>query len=367
MSGRLRLLGVTQDAGGKWGALYDGAGDHFDVVGVLRPQAPRSVQIRAIARNLKHCLQVRRPDPAWSVAMFDARTADVDRLLRERGPDHDVILQAQTLFGPGGAARHAPYVVYTDSTHALNQRYRYEGDPTPGRRGVRLQERERGVVRAAAHVFTMSEFARASMVEDYGCDPAAVTAVGAGINLDALPRPAAPDRPRAIFVGIDFDRKGGNDVLAAWPAVTAAVPGAELVIVGPRPGAAIAGVRWAGRVEDRAELSALYASASVFVLPTRWDPWGLVYHEAMAHGLPCIGPDAFAVPEIIADGETGRLVPPRSPDAIAAALIELLSDPTAAERMGAEAQRRVRAAGTWSSVVGRMAPAITQIAGARAA
>jgi starch synthase len=355
----IRVLGVAQDAGGKWGRLFAALDEYLDVVDVLRPPTPQTTRAFAILRNWRSNLELHRLDPGWSWEMFDARSRGLQRALARRpSGECDVVVQAQTLFDPG---RRAPYVIYTDSTMALNQRHRFGGDPTPGRRGERLRARERAVARGAVHVFTMSEFARRSLLADYGCAPDAVTVVGAGVNLEAVARESPPDRPRAILVGVDFERKGGLEVLAAWPGVRSAVPGAELVVAGVAQQAKLEGVHWAGRVGP-AELTALYNRATVFVCPTLWDPWGLVFHEAMAHGLPCIGTDRFAVPEIIADGETGLLVPPRDAGAVEAALIALLGDPERARRMGAEAERRVRAEATWSAVAGRMAPRIEQIA-----
>lgn len=350
-----RVLGVALDASGKWTGLYRGLAERYEIVGVVRPQLSRAATAVEILANWRINLRERALAPGWSARAFDGRTRVVDRALRGHAPEsYDVIVQTQML---NGLEPPRPYTVYTDSTHALNQRFRFGGDPTPGRLGERLQARERAVVRGAAHVFTMSAFARGSVIEDYGCEPERVTVVGAGANLEvAAEDPAARDRPRAILVGFELERKGGHEVLAAWPAVRAAVPDAELLIVGPPPGEALPGVRWTGPVRERSELSALYRSATVFVLPTLWDPWGLVYHEAMAHGLPCIGTDRFAVPEIIAAGETGLLVPPRDPDAVGAALIELLGDPGRAAEMGREARRRVLEEANWSAVAARMAP-----------
>ncbi len=354
---------MTSDGGGKWIQFFTGLAEHLRVVDVFRPTDPLPTRAVAVLSNWRLNLRERSLDPSWSVAMFDARTRQVDADLasRPRG-DHQVIVQAQTLFAPGRDARKQPYVIYTDSTHALNRRFRFGGDPTPGRRGEKLCDRERQVVQGAAHVFTMSEFARGSMVDDYGCSPESVTAIGAGVNLTVKIGEEERSPSRAIFVGFDFERKGGLDVLAAWPAVRAAIPDAELLIVGPPRRQSGDGVKWAGSVTSPEELSRLYGSAAVFVLPTRWDPWGLVYHEAMSHGLPCIGTDAFAVPEIIDAGKTGLLVKPQSPDAIAQAMIELLSDPVRTARMGEEAARRAQDAATWGNVAAKMVPAIVQLA-----
>jgi glycosyltransferase involved in cell wall biosynthesis len=293
---------------------------------------------------------------------FHWMTREAGRALAARPLDYDLVVQAQTLFAPGAPGQlKRPYVIYTDSTHALNARHRYGGMPTRPRPRAERMRLEARTANAAAHVFTMSEFARRSFLEDYGVPPERVTAVGAGANLLLETPPAKPEGqpPRAIIVGYEFERKGGPTVLEAWPAVRAAVPDAELLVVGPPEQPAPApGVRFAGRVRDRSHLSELYAASTVLVVPTRWDPWGLIYHEAMGHGLPCIGSDRFAVPEIIEDGVTGRVVPPLDAEAVAEALIFFLSDRERAAAMGREAHRRLLAEATWARVVERMTPGI---------
>jgi glycosyltransferase involved in cell wall biosynthesis len=185
--------------------------------------------------------------------------------------------------------------------------------------------------------------------------------VGAGNNLPLLPLAHRRwDRRIALFVGNEWRRKDGPSLLQAWERVSAALPGARLQVVGvARPPRTLpAGVEWLGIVHDRQRLAELYARASVFVLPSRYEPWGHVFLEAMARGLPCIGTRICAVPEIIRDGETGILVPRRAPGDLARALIALLSDPAAAEAMGRAGQARICAGWTWDEVVARMAPAI---------
>ena len=76
-------------------------------------------------------------------------------------------------------------------------------------------------------------------------------------------------------------------------------------------------------------------------MPSRQEGFGLVYAEAMWHGLPCVGSTADAAAEVIVDGETGRLVPYGDSDALANALAGLLLDPGRAAQMGEAARRRV--------------------------
>jgi glycosyltransferase involved in cell wall biosynthesis len=110
-----------------------------------------------------------------------------------------------------------------------------------------------------------------------------------------------------------------------------------------------------------AALADAYASADVFVLPTRFEPFGIAFVEAMHFGLPCIGPHSWAVPEIIADGETGFTVPVDNVDALTDRLIRLLGDRALAASMGKAAQERAQRLFTWPHVVGRMTDAMSSV------
>jgi phosphatidylinositol alpha-1,6-mannosyltransferase len=145
--------------------------------------------------------------------------------------------------------------------------------------------------------------------------------------------------------------KGHDQLIDAWPRVVAAVPDAELVIVGTgddtnrlqekaSASAARAQITFAGFVSTDA-LAQLYSRAAVFALPSRGEGFGLVYLEAMSHGLPCIGSTQDAAAEVIADRHTGRLVDPDDVTGMADTVIELLSHGTERKRLGENGRARV--------------------------
>lgn len=141
---------------------------------------------------------------------------------------------------------------------------------------------------------------------------------------------------RVAFLGRDEPRKGLDVLLGAWPAIRAAVPEAELVVMGGNREIAPSGVRFLGRVTG-AEKRRLLSSSSVFVAPnTGGESFGIVLLEAMAAGCAVVASDID--PFMAVTGEAARHFPVGDPAALAVNVIELLQDDTAAtalRRLGA--------------------------------
>jgi starch synthase len=291
-----------------------------------------------------------------STVSFRARTARAERELVANDGSYDMLLQLGCVFAPGKLERKRPYVLYLDSTLVLNHRHWRAAiplGPAARRSWIRL---ERRVYEQAHHILTMSDWARGSVLDDYGIDPGRVSTVGAGTNLAPAELPVrGPSKPVALFVGLEFGRKGGKQLLAAWPAVAARVPGAELWIVGTRgvPHEED-GVRWFGRI-GADELRSLYVQASVFVLPSLYDLFPHVLREALGNGLPCVTTDTGAILEIVRDGVDSLVVPPGDVVALTEALIELLANPGRARQMGLAGRSRVLEQASWEAVASRMA------------
>jgi glycosyltransferase involved in cell wall biosynthesis len=362
----LRVLGVSlPDVSdwrepvpqGQWSQFYGHLAQHVELIDVIHPRLSQTERYLNYARTFHPIKSKWKARAGFNRSLAMTQTKAAQRGLSRYGGSYDLIMQLQTLCAPGFDRAGIPYAIYTDNTMALTQRIYPAWAPLSAGAAASWMRFEADVCQSAAAVLTYSEFARRSVIDDYGCSPDSVVAVGAGANqlLDSLGEKDYTV-PRALFVGVDFTIKGGHILLEAWPIVREHVPDAELIIAGParEPKMGLpAGVSWMGWV-DRARLASLYKSASVFVLPSLFEAWGHVLLEAMGHGLPCIGTSCCAMSEIIDEGVTGRLVPRYESEPLADALIELFTYPDKAAAMGHAAHASVLREHRWTDVLDRV-------------
>lgn len=183
--------------------------------------------------------------------------------------------------------------------------------------------------------------------------------------------PRSPHPPTLGTCGRIIRRKGHDTVIRALPEILACVPDAVYRIAGDGPERrrlhALAGdlgvaghVEFLGEVPD-AELPDFYRSLDVFVMPSRDDRtsghaegFGIVYLEAAVAGVPSIGARTGGIPEAIVDGETGLLVAPDAPEALADAVIQMLTDEHRRRQFGDRAEERALREFTWDAQVDRL-------------
>jgi glycosyltransferase involved in cell wall biosynthesis len=157
--------------------------------------------------------------------------------------------------------------------------------------------------------------------------------------------------PLIVNVGALVAHKGQTYLLDAMPLVMRAVPDAHLVILGEGELRASLERQVKERHLERAvhmpgfreDVLSLMKSADVFVMSSVTEGLGSAVLDAMAMGLPVVGTRAGGIPEVVVDGETGLLVPPREPGPLAAALVQLLEAPLLRARYGHAGQARVAA------------------------
>ncbi len=237
--------------------------------------------------------------------------------------------------------------------------WRWLGNPRPALLSREHAQVRRRYERATACAF-MSHWAARSAIDDYGVRPDKVRVVGAGRNHEPPCRERDWSRPRALFVGGDWERKNGPAVLRGFARVHERWPDARLDVVGGHPPLEnLPGVREHGPLSlgepaERERVEELFAQATFFVMPSLYEPAGIVYAEAQAAGLASIATTSGGSRTIV--GDAGIMVDPHDDDAIAAAMLEL-AEPATAARLGGRALAR-SARFTWKAVGERLLRAL---------
>lgn len=223
----------------------------------------------------------------------------------------------------------------------------HESGLTEARR-AHLYRTERDNLGLARHVLVPSPHTASLLASDYGVAPHRITIARPGTDRPlGPPEPTMP--PLILSVGIQHPRKGHDILLRAlariteldWEAVIVgsaydADHAASLAVLHGELG--LAGrVSFSGRVSTE-RLDALYRAASVFALATRYEGYGIVFDEALAHGLPIVSCRTGAVPQTVPEA-AGLLVEREDPEAFARALRSVLTDEDRRRDMAAAARR----------------------------
>ncbi|OLP18788.1 hypothetical protein BST81_08595 [Leptolyngbya sp. 'hensonii'] len=198
---------------------------------------------------------------------------------------------------------------------------------------------ERRCFQVAAHVVACSDRARQSVLRDYGLAPDRVSTIHWSLPLERFnwPLRTAPigPKPRLLFVGNDFVRKGGEDVLAVWLAHLAERSELDIVSNSPIPLPDRPDLRHHQGIGPLSpELLQLYQQADIFVMPTYEEVYGMVFIEATAAGLPCVGTTVMAVPELVQSGRNGFTIAPGDRQTLTQVLRQLIDQPELRHTMG---------------------------------
>jgi glycosyltransferase involved in cell wall biosynthesis len=256
--------------------------------------------------------------------------------------------QMQSLFDastPGVA-----HFIYTDHTHLENRHYATNGGQNLySPRWIAL---EREIYRNAALTFVRSSNVRRSVIEEYGTPPERVVRVYAGSNARVSPVKSSNRdyaQPEILFVGLDWKRKGGPDLVEAFKRVLEECPDARLTIVGAEPELQIPNCEVIGKVPPD-ELDTYYQRASVFCLPTYLEPFGIVFIEAMTAHLPIVATRVGAIPDFVEEARNGFLVEPGDVPAIANALLQLVKNPQRCQVFGEHSFQLTQDRYSWDAV-----------------
>lgn len=300
-----------------------------------------------------------RPNWYWSRAGFERFSARLNARLAQL-PERPVLLQVGThvlASAPGTTT----YCVTDCTVVQALESGEFAISQASSKAAREAIDCQREVFHACAKVLTVTQWAANSVVRDYGVPAERVAVVGGGANVPAtLPRRIDRERPYLLFVGMDWEQKGGPLLLEALELVRARRPEVGLKVVGCQPDVTADGVEVIGHLSKtdpaaRQRLLELYAGASCLPLLSRFDTFGHVLVEAQLFGVPVVALPGQGRPEALRHGETGLLVDQPTPKAVAEALLGVLDDDLdGRQAMSRAARAFAQAQCTWPVVVNRV-------------
>jgi phosphoheptose isomerase len=337
------------------------------------------------------------PEPVAKEALLPEMAAFtrwlVDRMRADERP-YDLVHANFFMSGLVGAdlksALGLPLVV---TFHALGRVRREHQGPDDGFPPERLDIEDR-IVREADKVIAECPQDADDLIRLYDADPERLTVIPCGVDLDEFgPLPRATARAAlgldqgeriVLQLGRLVRRKGIDTAIEALGRLTRDhdVPARLLVVGGssrePDPAdpemarlMSIAraegvadNVTFVGR-RDRAELRDYFAAADIFVTTPWYEPFGITPLEAMACGTPVVGSNVGGIKFTVRDAETGYLVPPRDPDAVAERIAHLYRHPKLMATLGGHGIRRVADLFTWGRVAGATLALYDEVLAAR--
>lgn len=256
-----------------------------------------------------------------------------------------------------------PHFLYTDHTHLANLDYpAFSRSELLPEKIIRLEE---SIYKNASLNFTYSTNITNSIIRQYNCPQDQVACVYAGSNAkveEIDPQIERYKNKNILFVGIDWERKGGPELVSAFSKILEKHPDAKLTIIGANPEISLLNCNVLGKIPVE-QVNEYYKSASLFCMPTKREPFGLVFIEAMLYKLPVVATNIGAIPDFISNDENGYLVNSGDIESIAGSIINLFNDPEKCMRFGLEGYNRAIEKYTWEMVGKRMRDHIIKVLG----
>ncbi|RJO80369.1 glycogen synthase [Nocardia panacis] len=365
--------------------VYGGAGVHVTQL---------TSRLRALCDVTVHCMGVARtdavvhqPDPSLYAANAALQMMSAQLRMADAAGDVDVVHSHTWYTGLAGHLAATLYgIPHVLTAHSLEPHRPWKAEQLGG--GYRLSSwSERNAVQYADAIIAVSRGMRRDVLDAYpALDPERVHVIHNGIDAGVW-HPGPPrlgsrpiltllgvrtDRPIAAFVGRITRQKGVGHLLAAARDFD---PEIQLVLCAGAPDTreladevaetverlrqARSGVFWVQEMLPTEEIRQILSAATVFVCPSVYEPLGIVNLEAMACASAVIASDVGGIPEVVADGETGRLVhydptdPRRYEADLAAAVNAVAGDPVLAAEYGAAGRARAIAEFDWSRIAER--------------
>jgi glycogen synthase len=308
-----------------------------------------------------------------------AASADAGVQLARRWRPDIIHLHTAMIWHVAEAIRRHTSIPLVYHVHSVDKaEYEIGHEPQPWLAHSQAQEKAIG---SADRIIALSRDERDLLATYYPAVRHRIRIVGNGIHepdADGSPpaRPRRPHQPLVLYSGRLVERKGIRELLAAIPAVLGAAPASRFALAGGPPNVPPADLaaHWLppGLTPHRdrihftgwltaSQLARWYRSADVLVVPSRYEPFGMVILEGMIHALPIVASNVGGPAEILDHGRTGLLFPPRDVPALAEQLIAVVRDRDLRERIGRAGAEEARRSWTWPNLVAAMRRVYTEL------
>lgn len=283
---------------------------------------------------------------------FINKSQETESKIRQLEYTPDLVFHLFGLFCPFWDKYDLPYVTYLDYTMALAERTWSPWAPfnNPKEREFWL-DCERQAYTKAHHLFPMTNLVKNSLIKDYCIAPEKITVVGAAGNFTELYQGEKTFGSKQIlFNGSDFERKGGDLVLAAFKQVKKTIPNAKLVIVGKKLATNEDGIENPGHIASASQMRDLFLNTDLVVAPAYCEPFGHFLVEAMNYGVPCVVSASGGMPEIVDHEINGVVISQPTSDILADRIINLLSKPHLLMQMSEKARPKIKNQLNWDNI-----------------
>jgi glycosyltransferase involved in cell wall biosynthesis len=293
---------------------------------------------------------------------FVSKSRQFERRIRQLNPSPDWIIHVFGLSCPQWERVDIPYVYYLDHTMALAKKVWPLWLPYNAREYNAFLEYEKLAYQRATHLFSMSDFVRRSLIEDYGIPPEKITVVGSAGNFKVPYQGIkAFGSKRILFNGSDFYRKGGDIVLEAFKLVKQKIPQATLIIIGTNLNYSEPSIENPGHLDSPDALTQLFLNSDLVVAPARCDPFPGFVIEAMNYGVPCIVSANGGISEVIEDRINGVVLSKLQSEALAEEIVKLLNNTQDLQNLSENARLKVAERLNWELIADTMVKTLTSL------
>ncbi|MGZ3820752.1 MAG: glycosyltransferase family 4 protein [Mucilaginibacter sp.] len=271
-----------------------------------------------------------------------------DKLIKKsiRGRKYKFSFQTQTLFN--GKIEGTPHFIYTDHTAKTNLLYPDINPKQYLRSDSFVNQSENKIYIDADMIFTCGSLITYSLLNQYQVPREKVLTAFAGSNIKDhyVENDAKYSSKNILFVGVEWERKGGPVLLKAFEKVLQKHSDASLTIVGCSPeNINLPNCTVVGNISSD-KLAKYYNEAAVFCLPTLREPFGIVFVEAMHYRLPIVANNIGSIPDMVIDDFNGYLID-NDIDTYAETICKLFDDPPKAKELGENGFKHAQAKFTW--------------------